>query len=157
MDAPYTVAPGGSRELIITYDRASDDVDTIDQATLAINSNAAGQETYNVQIFARHETTLLPPTCVIDVDPGEPYTVGQSITLDATMSEASEGELATNPYVWSLVGPDGSSASLSPDFGDSTTLVPDAGGTYTVGLTVTAQVTGQNVTNDCTVNLFVGQ
>lgn len=157
--AGQTIAAGGRLAVTVTYDRPDGDLGGLDHAVLRILSDAlAPNNDFSFNIFAAHQASALPPTAVIDVTPAEPYTVGQTITLDGSTSTApDDGELVANPYNWAVSSaPVGSTAGLSSDFEATTTLVPDVAGTYTVLLTVTATI-GASVTTQGQVsrNLLV--
>ncbi|MBN1945453.1 MAG: choice-of-anchor D domain-containing protein [Bradymonadales bacterium] len=153
------IAPGGGETVEVSYNRPTEGGTGLQQGTLTIVSDALWpNDNLVISLFANNGETALPPTAVITVTPSEPYSVDQSITLDAGSSTPPEGgELVTNPYSWMLMAaPLGSRAYLSNTYMQTTTLTPDLEGTYTVMLTVTAAL-GPTVTTQAQVtrNLYV--
>ncbi len=151
----FTLAPGNSRRVEVTYTRDLDDLPAQDDATISLNHNGAGAGVSQVFLTATHGDEFLPPTCDLSVDPPEPYDVGETAILDASGSSLNAGDWATNQFQWTLVRPDGSSAELSDLFGSSTQLTFDAAGTYSVGITATAVVGGESLSCEATRNLVV--
>jgi len=153
-----TVVSGGLLPVTVTYSRPENDLGGLDHGVLTIVSDALGLGSYTYNLFAYHETTALPPTAVINASGSEPYSVGETITLDATNSTPpAGGSLPDNPYGWTLITrPAGSTAELSNNYQPQTTLTPDVTGTYTVMLTVTAIISETVTTqNQVTRNLLV--
>ncbi len=156
VESGFTLEPGASRRVRVTYSRAASDVDAPDTATVTIQHNDPLVAPLTVRLEANHGETLLPPSCVITLRPEEPYSVGQTVTLDATETEPAEGTtLAANPYQWTLVPPAGSTSTLSGGTGDTVTLAFDEPGTYEVGLTATAELGAEQITCEVLRNLLV--
>lgn len=151
----FTIAPGGSRRVEVTYTRASPDVPAEDTATLTLNHNGSGAGLSQVFLSAVHGDEFLPPTCNVSIDPPEPYDVGETATLDASGSELNSGDWATNRFQWNLERPAGSAAALSADNGAVTSITFDVAGTYSVGLVATAIAGGASVSCELTRNLVV--
>lgn len=156
VESGFALEPGASRRVQVTYARASSDVDAPDTATVTIQHDDPLVPPLTVRLEANHGETLLPPACVISLRPEEPYSVGQTVTLDATETEPAEGTtLAANPYQWTVVPPSGSIATLSSTTGDTVTLAFDEPGTYEVGLTATAELGATQITCEVLRNLLV--
>jgi hypothetical protein len=152
--------PANTRQPVsVSYNRPVGGGAGLQQGTLTITSDALEpNNTYIVNLFAYNGPDALPPVADIAVTPGEPYSVGETITLSGAGSTPPEGgTLMSNPYNWVLLGaPSGSEASLSNDYLETTTLVPDLPGTYTVMLTVTASISATVTTQGQTThNLYV--
>lgn len=151
----FTVAPGASRRVDVTYTRDADDLPAQDTATLSVNHNGSGSGVSQVFLSAIHGDEFLPPTCDLSVDPAEPYDVGETVTMDASGSELNAGIWATNQFQWNLERPNGSEATLSAEFGSVSTLEFDVAGTYVVGMVATAVVDGDSLSCEITRNLVV--
>jgi hypothetical protein len=146
-DTPLTVAAGGSYRVTVDFTRAEPDVSADDRAEVTVTTNDPVTPSDTVFLEANHGDTLLPPVCRIVATPGEPYEVGDTVTLDASSSEApAGGAFVTSPFSWTLVGPAGSVARLSSTQGANVTLSFDAPGTYEVVMTATALIAGTDVT-----------
>lgn len=144
--APLDIEAGGAERITVTYARPEGDFASDDTAQVQIAHNDVAVGNINVFLEANHSDQLLPPTCVIGVDPGEPYTVGQSVTLNASGSAPpAGGEWVTSPYNWTVTVPSGSSARLSQSSGENVTLSFDAAGLYEVVLQATATINGTDV------------
>ena len=147
--AGQTIAAGGRLGVTVSYARPDDDLGGLDHAIIRIQSDAlAPNNDLLFNIFADHQESALPPTGIIAVTPDEPYVVGETITLDASGSEApDDGELISNPFSWALAEvPAGSEAALSNDYETTVFLTPDVAGTFKVLLTVTATSEGGQTT-----------
>ncbi|MCB9531619.1 MAG: choice-of-anchor D domain-containing protein, partial [Myxococcales bacterium] len=68
----FTLGPGESRRIPVTYTRAAGDVPAQDRVVLAVNHNAAGGVTL-VNLIATHGAEYVEPTCDLGVDPPAPY------------------------------------------------------------------------------------
>lgn len=157
LDAGFRLGAGEQRRITVNYTRAAADVDAADLGTVLLASNDPTFPTERVNLEVNHGGAILPPTCVVNVSPAEPYTVGTTVTFDATSSTPADGSdwAASNRFAWNLVRPGDSSANLSTGFGDTTSLSFDAPGRYEVGLTATAQVGGTTVSCELIRNLTV--
>ena len=151
----FSLAPGEARRVEVTYSRAVDDVPAQDNATISVLHNGTGGGVRQVFLTANHGDEFLAPTCDLSIDPSEPYDIGEVATLDASGSTLNAGDWATNQFQWTLTRPDGSSATLSSEFGPSVTLAFDASGTYSVGVVATAIVSGETVMCEIVRNLQV--
>lgn len=69
------------------------------------------------------------------ISPENP-SIGQEVELDATSTTLENGTSAE--YVWELQTPESSNAELSSVSGARTSFVPDTGGNFEIGLTVSA-------------------
>jgi hypothetical protein len=144
--APLDIEAGGAERITVTYSRPEGDFASDDTAQVQIAHNDAAVGNINVFLEANHSDQLLPPTCVIGVEPGEPYTVGQTVTLNASGSAPpAGGEWVTSPYNWTMTVPSGSAARLSQSSGENVTLSFDAAGLYEVVLQATATINGTDV------------
>jgi len=144
--APLDIEAGGAERVTVTYARPEGDFASDDTAQVQITHNDPAVGNINVFLEANHSDQLLPPTCVIGVDPGEPYTVGQTITLNASgSSPPAGGEFVTSPFNWTLTVPSGSSARLSQSSGETVTLSFDTAGLYEVVLQATATINTTDV------------
>jgi hypothetical protein len=144
--APLDIEAGGAERVTVTYARPEGDFASDDTAQVQITHNDPAVGNINVFLEANHSDQLLPPTCVIGVDPGEPYTVGQTITLNASGSAPpAGGEFVASPFNWTLTVPSGSSARLSQSSGETVTLSFDTAGLYEVVLQATATINATDV------------
>lgn len=153
----FTVAPGGSRRVTVTFSRARSDVGANDDATITIQHNDPLVPPVRVQLEANHDDAVLPPTCDLQVSAEEPYTAGQTISFDATGSTVADGTAwsAPNRFLWTLEVPESSEAVLTAQYGDTTSLTFDTPGRYSVALTATAQVGANEVSCEFIRNLLV--
>lgn len=157
--AGFDVEPGAERRILVTYTRAEGDVAAQDFGSVTINHNDSTVGAVVVRVEANHGGNFLPPTCQIAVSPAEPYSVGQTVNLSATGSATNAGDWIPNPFTWSLTGPDTSTARLSSSTTASpeatTSLTFDEPGQYSVTLTATAFVDGNEISCELTRNLTV--
>lgn len=153
----FSVPAGGSHRVVVTFTRDTTDVGGPDTASVRIDHNDPLLASVLVQLEANHDNTTLPPTCDIVVDVAEPYSVGQTVTLDASGSTLADGTewASPNRFQWTVALPDGSATSLSDEFGDTTSITFDVAGTYQVGLLGTAQIGAQAVNCELLRNLLV--
>jgi hypothetical protein len=145
--APFTLAPGASRRITVTYARAITDVGTLDQGSIDVVSDDPLRATTSPRVFmfSYHDDLVFPPTCVLTATPAEPYRVGQAVTLDAASSTPpSGGEWTANPFTWTVLGPAGSVAAPASPNAATTTVTFDVAGTFEVGLRGTALSGGQS-------------
>jgi hypothetical protein len=156
--AGFSVPTGGSRRVLVTFTRAAVDVGGADSGTVTITHNdPLVTAPVLVQLEANHDDAFLPPTCDVVVSEPEPYTVGQTVSLDGRGSSNADGTTWATPerFQWTLEVPAGSTAELSTEFGDTTSLTFDAPGTYSVALIATAEVSSQAVSCELVRNLLV--
>ncbi|MCF6436392.1 PKD domain-containing protein [Pseudoalteromonas sp. MMG022] len=83
--------------------------------------------THTVQVQAN-----LPPVIVLADDSAREVEVGAQVLFNASASYDPEGDALS--YQWSLVKPEDSTAQLTTDASDSTSLVVDVAGTYAINL-----------------------
>lgn len=146
----FTIFPGDERRIDVTYTRSADDQQVADQLPLVLQHNDAntGSGTATVRFTVRHESDLVPPVCDLAVDNEGPYSVGDTVTLDATGSEFPSGQATANPYRWNIVTPMGSGTRFDEEFATTPTLSFDVAGTYEVGVVVSA-VYGEGEITQC--------
>lgn len=154
--AGFTLAPNASRRVEVEFARRAEDVPAQDTATLVVNHNGTGGSS-QVFLVATHGDEFLPPTCALSASPEEPYSVGTTVTFDATGSELNAGEWATNQFQWGLVAPAGSTSSLSSGAGDAVSVTFDTPGTYELNLIATAVVSGERLSCELNRNVTVGE
>lgn len=153
----FDIPAGASRLVNVFYERALEDGNEEDRATLTFSSNDPLTPELPVQLLAQHDTSLLPPDCRISVDPGEPFTVGQTVTLDASNSTPpTGGSFPSNAFAWTIETPTNSTARPSANYGETVTVTFDMPGTYVARMQGTARVGDLNST--CTsdpINMVV--
>jgi hypothetical protein len=157
-----SIAPGSHWPITVTYTRPEDDLSGLDHGIMVILSNAlAPNNEYSYSFFANHVADALPPEAVIEeMSPPDDgvYQVGDTVTLSgASSAPPLSGDLVSNPYNWVFLNkPDGSSTTLSSDWEETVSLIPDMPGSYTVMLTVTASISaGVSTNNQATRNIEV--
>lgn len=125
-----TVDPGQSIDLFLKY---SPYADTGDSGTIIIHSNDPDEPETTITLIGNGGGDNQYPVAVID-GPTE-ITPGELVSLSGAGSyDPLDLELVS--YDWTVVSPDGSSATLTAD-ADTATLQTDLAGTYTASLQVT--------------------
>jgi hypothetical protein len=146
-DTPISIEPAGAYRVTVDYNRATDDFSADDVGDIVLTTNDPEVPTQTVFLTAIAGDTLLPPVCRITASPAEPYSVGDTVVLDASTSTAPDGgNFLPSPYTWTMVAPPGSVARLSSNAGASVNATFDVPGTYEVVLNATALIGTSEVT-----------
>jgi hypothetical protein len=153
-NTPITIQAGGSHRVVVTFQRAAEDVTANDNGIVTVTHNDTTQGPLTINLQAVHDDLRVPPACVITATPGEPYAPGDTVTLDAGTSVPPPGG-TIEAYSWALTGPEGSTARLTSSFAATTALTFDLPGLYEVVLTAEGTVNGGRVTCQQLFNLRV--
>jgi hypothetical protein len=132
----FTVMP-----VWVTYSPHSDDLSG--KVTVEYQDDLVGAVETVVQLSGAKELDCALP--IADAGDGyDGYGAGESVVLDGCGSAAGEcgASIYENGYIWFLLDkPAGSTAQLNTEGGCITQFVPDAAGTYEIGLIVYDQET----------------